>query len=258
MPPAPTAPSKTEARRLTSKRKMEWESSAGITSGKTAKRMIWLWVAPTEPTDSSTFASSSSIASANSFPSIPTLPIARASTPGNGPTPNAATNNRSTIISGRARSTPINVRAVERNHPGDKLRAPAKPKKNESTTPSGVATAASSTVTSAGPTISCNELQSGGKKSAAPPRPSLAPARIRLDRLCKDAPRRRPTHLARARAAAACAGGAEGAGRQTEENLQSGNSRGLFGEQTWGRFVDLPSKRAGGRHRLRRQRRRRP
>ena len=137
--------------------------------------MIWLWVAPTEPTDSSTFASSSSIASANSFPSIPTLPIARASTPGNGPTPNAATNNRSTIISGRARSTPINVRAVERNHPGDKLRAPAKPKKNESSTPNGVATAASSTVTSAGPTISCNELQSGGKKKRSTSTPFANP-----------------------------------------------------------------------------------
>ena len=80
---------------------------------------------------------------------------------------------------------------MERNHGGDRFRAPARPKKNDSTTPNGVATAANSTVTKAGANISRNELQSGGKKkrntSTPFSRPGKNSARSTLHRCAETA-----------------------------------------------------------------------
>jgi hypothetical protein len=63
-------------------------------------------------------------------PQASTLPIARVTTPGNGPTPRAATRRRSTTISGSARSTAITPRAGARSQAGEKIRGAGEPEED--------------------------------------------------------------------------------------------------------------------------------
>jgi hypothetical protein len=110
MPPAPTSPRIVAARMLMSSTYSEVPTSAGITCGVTPVADSCTRVAPVDTIASRGPWRTSSIESASNFVAKPIVPIDSASTPGNGPSPTAATNSTAMISSGSARMSTRRVR----------------------------------------------------------------------------------------------------------------------------------------------------
>ena len=103
MPPAPTKPSTVAPRTLISKRSSVKLVKLASTCGNAAKRMVSTQEAPAARKPSTGFMSMFSVVSKNCLPSAPTLWIAIARTPANGPRPKATTKINANTTSGTVR-----------------------------------------------------------------------------------------------------------------------------------------------------------
>ena len=103
IPPAPTRPSTAEPRKLISKRNSAVAIIEGKACGMSEDLIVCRLVEPTAISASRGASSAFSNASAKSRPIIPMECNANASTPGNGPVPNATTKIAAKMISGTAR-----------------------------------------------------------------------------------------------------------------------------------------------------------